>query len=96
LAARNTTRKIVVLEPFNKTQAVNSQAARDFWSLHQGPSRKSLVSVVADHGSPLYCIDWPDIGLSAPANLSRCKDAARQWAEQQAMTERGKPMPLDA
>jgi hypothetical protein len=42
---------------------------------------------VADHSSPLYRIDWPDIGLSAPANLTRCKDAARQWAERKVLTE---------
>jgi hypothetical protein len=79
-----------VLVRSNNRFSRNLQAARRFWSLHQGRSRKPLVSVVADHGSPLYRIDWPDIGLSAPANLTRCKDAARQWAERQTMTEGGK------
>jgi hypothetical protein len=35
----------------------------------------------------LYQIDWPDIGLSLPVNLARAKDAAREWAEGQALTE---------
>jgi hypothetical protein len=45
------------------------------------------VSVVADHGSPLCRIDWPDIGLSAPANLTHCKAAALEWAERNAVTK---------
>jgi hypothetical protein len=60
---------------------------RRFWSLHQGRSRKPLVWVVPGDVSPLYRIDWPDIGLSAPANLTRCKDAAWLWAERKALTE---------
>jgi hypothetical protein len=34
---------------------------------------------------PLYQIEWPD-GLSPPANLTRCMAAAREWAEQKAIT----------
>ena len=60
---------------------------RHFWSLHQGRSCKPLVWVVPGDVSPLYRIDWPDLGLSSPANITRCKDAARQWAEQRALTE---------
>jgi len=32
-------------------------------------------------------IEWPDIGLSDLANLTRCKDAALAWAEQQVAAE---------
>jgi hypothetical protein len=46
-----------------------------------------LVRVVPDSDSPLYRIAWPDIGLSPTANLSRCLDAARAWAEWKAITE---------
>jgi hypothetical protein len=70
----------------NKTSFANLQARR-FWSLHRGRSRKPLVRVVPDASSPLYRIDWPDIGLSVPANLTRCKDAARQWTERKVLTE---------
>src|SRR5262249_40978472 len=51
------------------------------YSLHHGRSRAARVRVVADVRSRLYRIAWPDIGLSAPANLARCRDAAREWAE---------------
>lgn len=56
------------------------------WSLHRGRSRACLVRVVPDH-DVLYRIEWPDIGLSATANLTRCMDAARGWAERQFLTE---------
>jgi len=29
--------------------------------------------------SHLYRIHWPDGVISAPANLTRCKDAIRNW-----------------
>jgi hypothetical protein len=45
------------------------------------------VRIVPDHGSPLYRVVWSDIGLSPAANLARCMDAARQWAEQKRLTE---------
>ena len=60
------------------------------WSLHRGRLRTPLVRVVPDNGTPLYRIDWPDIGLSAAANLTRCMDAAREWAEQSFVTEHRK------
>lgn len=60
--------------------------ARKVWSLHRGRSRKAIVRVVPDADSPRYRIAWPD-GLSPPANLTRCKDAARQWAERKVLTE---------
>ena len=35
-------------------------------------------------------VEWPDIGLSQPANLARCRSAAREWAERNLMTDRRK------
>jgi hypothetical protein len=55
------------------------------YSLHRGRSHRALVRVVPC-GS-LYRIEWPDIGLSQPANLTRCKNAAREWAERRAVIE---------
>ena len=42
---------------------------------------RELVRIVPDDAGPLYRIEWPDIGLSAPANLTRAREAARLWAE---------------
>ena len=51
-------------------------------SLHYGGSRKPLVTVIPDDTWPaMFHVAWPDVGLSSPANLSRCLDAARCWAE---------------
>jgi hypothetical protein len=60
---------------------------RKTWSLYQGRSRTHLVIVVPELDSPLYRVDWPDIGLSPPANLSRCCDAALAWAERTFLTD---------
>jgi hypothetical protein len=49
-----------------------------------------LVRVVPDDASPLWRIQWPDIGLSAPANAARCMDAAQQWAERKFVAEHRK------
>jgi hypothetical protein len=46
--------------------------------------------VVRDDTSPLWRIAWPDTGPSAPANLSRCMDAAQTWAEQQFVSDHRK------
>jgi hypothetical protein len=56
------------------------------YSLHRGRSRRVLVRVVSDRCG-LYRVEWPDIGLSDLANLSRCKAAAREWAERKAALE---------
>ena len=69
--------------PFSVTRS----RAQVVWSLHRGRLRKPLVCVVPEHGSPLYRIAWPDVAPSPPANLSRCKDAARAWAERKAITK---------
>jgi hypothetical protein len=49
--------------------------------LRHGRSTKPILRVLPDAATGLYRIEWPDIGLSQPANLSRCADAALCWAE---------------
>ena len=50
------------------------------YALHHGRERRPMVEVVADR-SGLYRVAWPDGEYSPPANLTRCRDAARAWAE---------------
>jgi hypothetical protein len=57
------------------------------YSLHRGRSQRVIVRVVPDYQTALYRIAWPDIGFSGTANLTRCKDAAREWAERNAVLE---------
>jgi len=57
----------------------------DIYSLHRGRSRKPLVRIIPD--GQLYRIEWPDIGLSDPTNLTRAKAAALEWAERKTVTE---------
>jgi len=54
--------------------------------LHRGRSRRILIRVIRDC-SGLYRVEWPDIGPSDLANLTRCKAAAREWAERNAVLE---------
>ena len=51
--------------------------------LHCGRSKKPIVKIIPD-SSGLYRVVWPDIGLSDIANLTRCKQAALEWAEKAA------------
>jgi len=65
------------------------QSKRKFaYSLHRAGSITSLVEIVPDERTGLYRVAWPDIGLSTLANLSRCKDAAIEWAEHHAIKAR--------
>ena len=57
------------------------------YSLHRGRSDRAIVRVVPYYLTALYRIAWPDIGLSDIANLTRCKAAARKWAERKTVTE---------
>jgi hypothetical protein len=59
-------------------QAVDNQYI--IYSLYRGRSRRALVRVLSDCRG-LYRVEWPDLGLSDLANLTRCKAAAREWAE---------------
>lgn len=61
------------------------RAAPQAFSLRHGS--RTLIEIVEDHESGLYRIAWPDIGLSAPANLTRCMQAARDWAERSFVTD---------
>jgi hypothetical protein len=54
----------------------NSQCTAAY-SLRCGHSTRVLVRVLPS-GS-LYRVEWPDIGLSRPANLAWCKCAALEW-----------------
>jgi hypothetical protein len=51
------------------------------YALHNGRSRKPIVKIVPDESTGLHRVMWPDIGPSLPANLTRCKQAALEWAE---------------
>ena len=64
------------------------------YTLHRGRSRRALVQVISDPCG-LYRVKWPDASLSDLANLSRCKAAAREWAERNAVLEDRKATPLD-
>jgi hypothetical protein len=59
------------------------------YTLHHGRSTRPVLRLVPDE-SGLYRIEWPDTGLSDLANLTRCKQAALEWAEQKVVTEGGK------
>ena len=66
----------VYYKPRHNVNAPNNSTE---WLLrHQ---KKILARVVPDEASPLWRVAWPDISPSPPANLSRCMDAAQQWAE---------------
>jgi hypothetical protein len=54
--------------------------------LHCGRSKKPIVKIIPD-SSGLYRVAWPDIGPSDLANLTRCKQAALEWAEKNIVTE---------
>jgi hypothetical protein len=56
------------------------------YSLHCGRSNKPVVAVIPDR-SGLFRIAWPDIAPSDVANLSRCKEAALEWAQHRQATE---------
>src|SRR5262245_60193632 len=64
-----------------KPQSQNSQVVV---RLHHG--RRHVLDVI-HVGNGLYRIRWPDIGLSPPANLTRCRAAALVWAEHQVVTD---------
>ena len=61
-----------------------SNPPRRVWLLRNGRLRTPVAVVVPDDGSSLYRIKRSDTDLSSPANLTRCKAAALDWAQQQA------------
>jgi len=51
-------------------------------ALHFGGTANPVATIEPDeHWPGMFRVFWPDIGLSPIANLSRCKAAAREWAE---------------
>lgn len=51
-------------------------------SLHFGGVAKPIVVIGPDARWPgMFRVVWPDAGISPVANLTRCKAAAREWAE---------------
>jgi hypothetical protein len=92
--ADNDAREIAVLagEPDTPSSEL-SKHPKQVYLLHRGSRRHSreLVRVVpCDALASLFQVEWPDQGLSPPANRTRCMAAAREWAERQAMTEHRK------
>jgi hypothetical protein len=47
---------------------------------HYGQSQTPVLEIIPDP-TGLYCIAWPDIGLSDVAILTRSKQAALGWAQ---------------
>jgi hypothetical protein len=62
---------------------IEQAATNKIYELRHG---RRLLARIVPAGQGLYKIHWPD-ALSAPANLSRCKDAALAWAEQIILSE---------
>jgi hypothetical protein len=60
--------------------------ANRIYELHRGRCERPPLVRVLPCGL-LYQIEWPDTGLSPITNLTRCKDAAREWAEHSTITE---------
>lgn len=63
-----------------------SQSRAQVHELRHGRGRV-LVRVVPDETTPLYRVEWPDIGLSPPVNLARAKEAAQLWAESKTLKD---------
>ena len=85
--SRHRWRRHRAIERFTMKQIFRSDSVCNgsiVYSLHRGRSRRALVRVVSDCCG-LYRVAWLDIGLSDLANLTRCKAAAREWAEQNAV-----------
>ena len=74
-----------------RTMQIHSRSSgrKRAYSLHHGRLRRPIVRILPDSAA-LYRIEWPDIGLSAPANLARCMEAALAWGEQRLLTEHRK------
>jgi hypothetical protein len=62
-----------------------AQMSQLIYSLHRGRSRRTLIRIVPC--GTLFKIEWPDGARSDLANLTRCKDAAREWCEHRALLE---------
>jgi len=67
-----------------------THTSHKIYRLHRGRSNRPILEVLPDSSTGLYRIAWPDTGLSDIANLTRCKQAAVEWAEQRFLTENRK------
>jgi hypothetical protein len=88
--SRHRWRRHRAIERFTMKQILRSASVCNgsiVYSLHRGRSQRVIVRVVPDYQTALYRIAWPDIGFSDTANLTRCKDAAREWAERNIVIE---------
>ena len=74
----------IAMEEIRRSDSVCNHSI--VYSLHRGRSRRALVRVVSACCG-LYRVEWPDLGLSDLANLTRCRAAAREWAERNAILE---------
>jgi hypothetical protein len=86
--SRHRWRRHRAIERFTMKQILRSASVCNgsiVYSLHRGRSQRVIVRVVPDYQTALYRTAWPDIGFSGTANLTRCKDAAREWAERNAV-----------
>jgi hypothetical protein len=81
----NDARKIAVLtgERDNQSSKLSPQSAQ-VYTLHRGRSRRPLVRIIPCRS--LYRVEWPDGSLSDLANLTRCRQAAREWAEEKVIS----------
>jgi hypothetical protein len=66
---------------------LNDEAFKRVHVLRHGPRGRVLIGIVPDEPTGLWRVLWPDIGLSAPVNLSRARDAARCWAESKVLRD---------
>ena len=79
---RHRARRITTMKTLSET----NPSRNIVFALYRDRSRRALVQVIPDPCG-LYRVKWPDIGLSDWANLTRCKAAAREWAERKAILE---------
>jgi hypothetical protein len=90
VATENEARKFVSTGKCKQPSKSTPQTTQVFpaaYDPHRGRSRTPIVRVVPDDTSGLYRVAWPDIGLSDLGNLTRCKQAAREWTESKVLTD---------
>src|SRR5215470_203061 len=74
-------RPIEASETFPGSVVAGSFRKRGFYSTKSGACKGGNTPVLVEdrQWSHLYRIHWPDGVISAPANLTRCNDAIRNW-----------------
>jgi hypothetical protein len=84
-AANSEARKKIIVGNESSSSRTNN-ALQVAWLLCS--RRRVIARAVPGKAPSLFHIEWPDIGLSPAANLTRCKQAALEWAEGATVTER--------